>query len=140
MLSPPLLDFGFADLPQLVDLGGFSREDALDHLDSSADHVLPADGVRDGRGLDLDDADPRVLVAAVVLPVAQVAEPGLEGGAVVFLDHAAIGDDLRRAGDRGPLARAVEEGDVGARVGRDVVRLAGLGVGVEDQIDAAGFL
>ena len=44
----------------------------------------------------------------------------------------AVGDDAGGAGDGGPLAGAVDEGDVDGGVVAQVVRLAGLGVGVED--------
>lgn len=73
-------------------------------------------------------------------PVAEIAEPGFERGRVVLLHHSAVGHDGRDSGDGRPFARGVEECDVDVWVGDDVVGLAGFGVGVEDEIDAAGFL
>lgn len=72
--------------------------------------------------------------------ITQVAEPCLQSGRVIFLDGGAVGEDAGFAGDGDPLAAVVEEGDVDGGVGGDVVGLTGLGVGVEDQVDAAGFL
>lgn len=51
--------------------------------------------------------------------VAEIAEPGLEGRGVVFLDDGSVGDDFRGAGDGGPFAGVVEEGDVDVGVGGD---------------------
>ena len=72
--------------------------------------------------------------------VAQVAHPGFQGGGVVFADGVAFGDDGGRSGDGRPFAGGVEEGDVDVRVGREVRGFAGFGVGVEEEVDAAGFL
>jgi hypothetical protein len=57
--------------------------------------------------LDLDDADTRVLGAAVVLAVAEITEPGFESGGVVFFDDGAVGDDGGGAGYGGPFAGGV---------------------------------
>ncbi len=64
--------------------------------------------------------------------VAQVTEPGFEGGRVVFLDGGAVSEDICLSGNGGPFAGGVEEGDVDGAVGGDVVGFAGFGVGVED--------
>lgn len=94
-----------------------------------------------GHHLDADDSHARVLRAAVVNTVAQVAEPGLEMGVVVLADQVAVRDDAGGAADRGPVARgAVEERDVDVLVRLEVVRLARLSVGVEEEVDATGFL
>lgn len=108
--------------------------DALGNLDAAADDGLVADGVRDRLGVDADDADAGILGPGVVHAVAQVADPGLEAARVVLAHDLAVRDDGGLARDGGPLARRVEEGDVDARVGVQVVRLAGLGVGVEEQV------
>ena len=56
------------------------------------------------------------------------------------MNSGAIGIDLGRAGDGCPLAGTVEESNVDVRVGLKVIGLACLGVGVEDEVDAARFL
>ena len=90
--------------------------------------------------LDADDANPGVVLASVVDPVLQVAEPRLELRAVVLLDQLAVRDDAGDAADRGPLARGVDERDVDVRVLGEVVRLARLVVAVEEQVDATVLL
>jgi hypothetical protein len=72
--------------------------------------------------------------------VPQVAQPRPEVLAVMLLDERPVRDDVGLAADRRPLSRAVEEADVDVRVAREVVRLAGLGVCVEEEVNAAGFL
>ena len=59
---------------------------------------------------------------------------------VVFLDHGAVRDDVGSAGDGSPFTAGVQEGHVDVGVALDVVGLARLGVGVEEDVDAAGFL
>lgn len=51
-----------------------------------------------------------------------------------------ISDDRCCAGDGRPLARVVEEAKIDFRVGSNVISLAGLGVGVEDEVCAVVFL
>ena len=72
--------------------------------------------------------------------VAKIPNPGLELGGVILLDDVAVTDNRGFAADGGPLASAVEESDVDGGVGVEVVGLAGFGVGVEDEVDATGFL
>jgi hypothetical protein len=102
--GPPLLDLRGADLAQLVDLRRGTGDDALGDLGDAADGGEVVDGVGDGLCLDADDANAGVVLGAVVLAVAEVAEPGLEGGAVGLLDEVAVGDDAGLARDGGPLA------------------------------------
>ena len=52
----------------------------------------------------------------------------------------AVGGDFRDAGHGGPLAGSVEEGDVDVGVGGQGVGLAGFGVCMEEEVDAAVFL
>ena len=75
-----------------------------------------------------------------MLSITEVADPRLQRGGVVLVDFFAVGDDGGGAGNRGPLAAAGEEANVDVGVVLEVVRLAGLGVGVEDQVDAVAFL
>ena len=128
------------NVPELVDLSCLAGDDTLGELNSAADGSAPADGVLGGLGGDLDEADARVLGAAVVLAVAEVAEPGLQAGRVVLLDAGAVGLDGGEAGNAGPLAGVVEEGEVDVGVLGEVVGLAGLGVCVEDEVDAVVLL
>jgi hypothetical protein len=58
----------------------------------------------------------------------------------VLLDHSAVGLNGSFAGDGGPLARVVDEADVDGGVLLEVVGLARLGVGVEEQIEAVCLL
>ena len=72
--------------------------------------------------------------------VAEVAEPGFEGGGVVGADFFAVGLDGGGAGDGGPFAGGGEEAEVDFRVGLEVVGFAGFGVGVEDVVDGVALL
>jgi hypothetical protein len=75
-----------------------------------------------------------------MLSIAQVTNPGLQAGGVVLVDDGAVGEDRGRAGEGGPFAGGVQEGDVDVPVGGEVVGLAGFGVGVEEEVDAAVLL
>lgn len=72
--------------------------------------------------------------------VAEVTNPVLELWRVVLGHDGAVGDDGGVAGDGGPFAGVVAEGHIAVGVGVDVVCLSRLGVGVEDQINAAVLL
>lgn len=135
-----MLDLVRLDVPKLVYLSSLASDNALGELHSAANGSAPADGVLRSLAGDLDEADARVLGAAIVLAVTKVAEPGLEGRRVVLLDAGAVGLDGGGAGDAGPLAGVVEEGEVDVGVLLEVVGLAGLGVGVEDEVDAVVLL
>ena len=135
-----MLDLLRLDVPKLVDLSSLASDNALGKLHSAANGSAPADGVLRSLAGDLDEADARVLGTAVVLAVTEVTEPGLEGGRVELLDTRAVGLDGSGAGDAGPLAGVVEESKVDLRVLLEVVSLAGLGVGVEDEVDAVVLL
>ena len=117
-----------------------ARDHTLDDLGATGHHTLAGHGIGGGLGVDLDDGDAGVFGPAVVLAVPEVADPGLEFAGVVFPHHVAVRDDGGFAGERGPLAGAVEEGDVDARVRVEVVRLAGFGVGVEEEVESTAFL
>ena len=127
-------------MPKLVDLSSLASDNALGELHSAANGSAPADGVLRSLAGDLDEADARVLGTTVVLAITEVAEPGLEGRRVVLLDAGAVGLDGSGARDAGPLAGVVEEGEVDVGVLLEVVGLAGLGVGVEDEVDAVVLL
>jgi len=91
-------------------------------------------------GIDLDDAHSWVVWATVVLSVAEVTDPCLERGRIVLVDEATVCHNLGLARDGGPFAGVVEEAEVDVGVGLEVVGLAGLGVGVEDEVDAVALL
>ena len=135
-----LLNLRCLNVPELVHLGGIASNNTLGELNSAADRGAPADGVLCGLAGDLDEADTGVLGTAVVLAITEVAEPGLEGRRVVLLDAGAVGLDGSGAGDAGPLAGVVEECEVDVGVLLKVVGLAGLGVGVEDEVNAVVLL
>ena len=135
-----MLNLARLNVPKPVDLSSLASDNALGKLDSAANSSAPADGVLRSLAGNLDETDTRVLGAAVVLAVTEVAEPGLEGRRIVLLDTGAVGLDGGGAGDAGPLAGVVEEGEVDVGVLLEVVGLAGLGVSVEDEVDAVVLL
>ena len=135
-----MLNLARLNVPKLVDLSSLASDNALGELHSAANGSAPADGVLRSLAGDLDEADARVLGTTVVLAITEVAEPGLEGRRVVLLDAGAVGLDGCGAGDAGPLAGVVEEGEVDVGVLLEVVGLAGLGVGVEDEVNAVVLL
>ena len=128
------------NVPKLVDLSSLASDNTLSELHSAANGSAPADGVLRSLAGDLNEADTGIMRTAIVLAVTEVAEPGLEGGRVVLLDAGAVGLDGSGAGDAGPLAGVVEESEVDFGVLLKVVGLAGLGVGVEDEVDAVVLL
>jgi hypothetical protein len=127
-------------MPELVDLGSLTGDNTLGELHSASDSSAPADSVLCGLAGDLDEADTRVLGTAIVLAITEVAEPCLKRRRVVFLDAGAVGLDGSGAGNAGPLAAVVEEGEVNFGVFLEVIGLARLGVGVEDEVDAVVLL
>lgn len=62
--------------------------------------------------LDADHAQARVGSGAVVLAVAEIAEPGLQHGVIVAFNECAVLDDGGRTSDGGPVAGSIDEGDV----------------------------
>jgi len=137
---PTLLNLVRLDVPKLVHLGCLASDHTLGELNGATDSRAPADGVLCGLAGDLDEANARVLRATVVLAVTEVAEPCLESGRVELLNTGAVGFDGGSAGDAGPLAGVVEEGEVDLGVLFEVVGLARLGVGVENEVDAIVLL
>jgi hypothetical protein len=135
-----LLNLLCLDVPKLVHLSSLAGDNALGELNCTTNGRAPGNSVLCGLAGDLDEADARVLRATVVLAVAEVTEPGLERGRVVLLDARAVGLDGSGAGDAGPLAGVVEESKVDLGVLLEIVGLAGLGVGVEDEVDAVVLL
>lgn len=72
--------------------------------------------------------------------IAQVAQPGFERWRIVCPHDFTVRYHGRLAAHRGPLARAIEEGDVDVWVRIQVVGLSAFGVGVEEQVDPTVFL
>lgn len=138
--SSPVLDLSLCDFPQFVDLGRFACNRTRGHLSRSAEDVLGHERVSSRGSLDSDDTNSRIILRAIMCAVAQVSKPSLQSRVVVFLDERPIGDDVRLSGDGSPLARRIDEGDVDVRVARQVVSLPGLGVCVEEEVEAVGFL
>jgi hypothetical protein len=135
-----LLNLLCLNVPKLVDLSGLASDNTLGELNGTTNGRAPGGSVLCSLAGDLDEANTRVLRTAVVLAVTEVAEPGLERGRVVLLDAGAVGLDGSGAGDAGPLAGVVEESEVDLGMLLEVVGLAGLGVGVEDEVDAVVLL
>ena len=75
-----------------------------------------------------------------MLAILQIAKPCFQGRRVVFADRLTVSDDIGLAGDRGPFARGIEEGDVDFGFGLEVIGFAGFCVGVEKKVNAASFL
>lgn len=135
-----LLQFLLRNLSQLVHVRRLARDRAFGNLELSRDKVAFGNRIRRRLRGDLDDADTRILGPTVMLAVAKIAQPCLERRAVIFPDHVPVGDDVRCAADGGPLSLAVEEGHVDLGVALQVVGLAGFGICVEEEIEAATFL
>lgn len=136
----PLLELLLIQVSQLVDLWCLTSDDTLGELGKSTNSCPVADGVLRSLSSDLDDNDSWVIWTAIVLAVAEVTNPCLECWRVVLVHLLAVGLDLGLAGNRGPLAGWGEEADVDVWVGLEVVGLAGLGVGVEDDVDTVALL
>lgn len=111
-----MLQLLLVQVPQLVDIGRLSRRNTLCELDEPASPGALADAVLRSYSLDLDNTHTWVVGATVVLAVAEVADPRLEGGRVVLVYGVAVGDDAGLASDRGPLTIVVEEAEVDVRV------------------------
>merc|ERR1711963_199154 len=133
---PPLLDLVLRDLSQAIHMRGLARHGSLHYFNCPADDVLGHKRIRRREHLDADNANARIVLRTIMLSVAKVPEPRLERRVVMLLDEISVRHDRGLARDRRPLARHVEEGDVDVRVARQVVCLAGLGVCVEQEIDA----
>lgn len=138
--ASPGRDLLRADLPQLIDRRSLASDHSLSDLDASADSTLTDDRIRSSDRHDSDNTDSWILWSTVVLSVTKITEPGLERRGVVLANGLAVGDDISLSGDRCPFAGAVEEGNVDVGVGVDVIGLARFGVGVEEEVDAAGLL
>lgn len=134
--ASPRLDFLLAELPQLVNRRGLARNNTLSDLHAPANSILPRNSIDSSLSGNANDANTRIIWSAIVLSITQVAQPGFQGGGVVFLDNGAVGNDLGGARDGSPFAGGVEEGDIDMGVGGDVRGFAGLGVGVENEVDA----
>lgn len=72
--------------------------------------------------------------------IAEVTQPGFERWRVVGSHDVTVRYHGSLAANRGPLACAVEEGDVDIRIRFQIVSLAAFGVGVEEQVNTAIFL
>lgn len=93
MGRPPLLHLLLAELPQLVHRRRFPRDDALRDLGELPDNRPVRDGIVCRGHLDPDDANPGVILSAVMDPVAQITQPRLQVLTVVLLDQRPVRDD-----------------------------------------------
>ena len=73
-------------------------------------------------------------------PIAKITEPGFKCWRIVSPHVFTVRDHGRLAANRGPFARAVEEGDIDVGIRVEIVGLSAFRVGVEDQIDPTVFL
>lgn len=72
--------------------------------------------------------------------VSKVTQPSLQRWRVVFADHSSICYDGSVTREGCPLSSSIIEGHIDGGVGFEVIGLSGLGVGVEDKINASVFL
>lgn len=140
LLGLPLGDLRLVNVPQLVDAGRFAGRNALGQLNKATNSGPPRDSILCSLGLDPDHTNTRVLWATIVLAVAEVTNPGLQGWRVVLPDDITVGLDRGMARDRSPFAGGVDEANVDRRVFLEVIGLAGLGVGVEEKVEAIALL
>ena len=138
--SLTLLQLLLAKLPQLVDLRRRAGDSPFDNIRTPAQRSPSRNCICCCESLDLDDTNPRVFRSSIMLAIFQVAKPCLQGRRIVFADHLTISDNVGFAGNRGPFAGGVEEGNVDLRFGLEVIGFAGFGVGVEEEVNAATFL
>jgi hypothetical protein len=117
-----------------------SCRDTLGQLNKAANLGPVRHCVLGGAGLDADDADTWVLWAAIVRAITKITKPGLQPRGVVLLDNSAVSLDSGMTRDGRPLAGAGNETNVDRRILLEVVGLARLGVGVEEEIKAVSFL
>jgi hypothetical protein len=92
-LLPPLLQLLLTDLPQLIHLRGLTRCHAFGKLHKPPDRRSPRYRILRSLGVDLDHEDSRIFRATIMLAIAQVPNPRLQGRTVVFPDNAAVGDE-----------------------------------------------
>ena len=137
---PRLLQLLLAQVSQLVDRRRLPRDNTLNQLNRTAKLRSTRRRILDSLRLDLDQSDSRVVRPSVMLAIAPITVRGLDRRRVVLVNQFPVGLDGCIARDGSPLARVVEEAKVDFAVALDVVRLAGLGVGVEDQVDAVALL
>lgn len=103
-------------LPQLAHLRRLPRHRALNNLRPTTQDRPNGNGICYRHRLDTDDPNAWIIRAAVVNPIAEVTEPGLERRRIVRPHLFTVRDYGRFAADGGPLARAVEESNVDVRV------------------------
>ena len=135
-----MLNLLLVNLPQFIHLRRTPRHRPLRNLKSSSQHRACCNRIRSRLRIHLNHANARVLGPTIVRAVFQVAEPGFQRRSVVFTDDFAIGDNFGFAGNGGPFAGGVEEGDVDFGIGLQVIGFAGFGVRVEKEINATAFL
>lgn len=71
-----------------------------------------------------------------MLAISQIANPRLQRRRVEFLHRLAICEHAGLATDGRPFASTIDEGDVDVRIIVELIRLAGFGIGVEDEVDS----
>jgi hypothetical protein len=79
-------------------------------------------------------------IFTIVLPIAEITQPRLQRRRVVRPNLFTVGLNSRFPGNRRPLAAAIEEAEVDLRIRSEVIGLARLGIGVEDEVDAVVLL
>lgn len=140
--TPTFSQLPLTQLPNSINRRHVTLNSPLNLIHRTTHNPLPSQDVRRQLGLELNYTDPRIGRAAIMHAVAQITQPGLQGGRVVFLYGLQVGDDVGRTGDGGPSAAdRVQEGHVDfGGVNGEVHCFAGEEVGVEEEIDASIFL
>ena len=101
---PPLFQFLLINMPQLIDLRCFPSRDSFRKLDKTSHRGTTANRILNSLRIHLDHQNPGVFRPAIVLPIAEVANPGFQCGRVVFLHDGAVSDEAGTPGDGGPFA------------------------------------
>ena len=109
---PPLLQLLITDVSQLIHLRCLSRRNTFRKLHKPTHRRPSRNGILRGLRIHLNHHDTWVLGPTVVFAIAKITNPRFKCGGVVFLDYGAIGDEARAAGDRGPFAGIVKEGEI----------------------------
>lgn len=135
-----LANLVLVEVPELVDVGCVTRGNTLCKLNEATHRGFLAHSILSSLGIDFDNADSWVIGAAVVLTIAEVADPRLQSGRIVLVNDVAVGNDFGIARDGTPLARVVEESKIDMGVILEIVGLPTLGIGVENQVNTSAFL
>lgn len=139
-VSLTLLQFFLSEFPQLVDLWRCTSDSPLNNICTPSQRSPRRNCICCRQGPDFDDTDPRVFWSSIMLPVLQIAKPCFQGRGVVFANRLTVSDNVGFAGDGGPFARRIEEGNVDLGFRLQIIGFARFRIGMEKEVNAASFL